>query len=69
MQISFQESLWQRLEVEVTRKRQEERLVKLVADMRLMRREMLGLKNDLRSIGQAIRKQNSPRHMQPMNST
>jgi len=44
----FQESLWQRLEVEVTKKRQEERLVKLVSDMRLMRREMLGLKHDLR---------------------
>jgi hypothetical protein len=65
----FQESLWQRLEVEVTRKRQEERLVKLVADTRLMRKELLGLKNDMRSIAQAIRKQNSPRHVPPLNST
>jgi hypothetical protein len=56
------------LEVEVTKKRQEERLVKLVADTRLMRREVHGIKHDLRMIANAIRKQNSSVHVPSIKS-
>jgi hypothetical protein len=52
----------------VSKKRQDERLVKLVSDVRQMRKEMHGLKHDLRVVAKAARKHNSPQRVPPINS-
>jgi hypothetical protein len=48
----FQESNWQRLEAEVTKKRHDERLIKLTSDMRFLKREMMEMKREVHKIAQ-----------------
>lgn len=48
----FQESNWQRLEAEVSKKRHDERLVRMTSDMRFLKREMMEMRREVHKIAQ-----------------